>query len=59
MVLAALRDAGLIALGDKGYYGYDETGQRVITPYKGRNKPPSCKDANRAHGRPTWNVGGI
>jgi hypothetical protein len=50
-VLAALRDAGLIALGDKGYHGYDPTGQQVITPYKSRNKPDSQKDANRAHAR--------
>jgi hypothetical protein len=50
-ILAALRDAGLIALGDKGYHGYDETGAHVITPYKGRNKPESQKDANRAHAR--------
>jgi DDE superfamily endonuclease/Helix-turn-helix of DDE superfamily endonuclease len=50
-ILAALRDAGLIALGDKGYHGYDETRQTVITPYKGKNKPESQKDANRAHAR--------
>lgn len=50
-ILAALRDAGLIALGDKGYHGYDETGQRVRTPYKGRDKPESRKEANRAHAR--------
>lgn len=50
-ILAELRDAGLIALGDKGYHGYDDTGQQVITPYKGRNKPESQKDANRAHAR--------
>jgi hypothetical protein len=50
-ILAALRDAGLIALGDKGYHGYDQTGQHVITPYKGRKKPESQKDANRAHAR--------
>jgi hypothetical protein len=50
-ILAALREAGLIALGDKGYHGYDESGHHVITPYKGRNKPPSQKDANRAHAR--------
>ncbi|GAA3685188.1 hypothetical protein GCM10022267_84990 [Lentzea roselyniae] len=50
-ILAALRDTGLIALGDKGYHGYDETGVHVITPYKGRNKPESQKDANRAHAR--------
>ncbi|WP_341867389.1 MULTISPECIES: transposase family protein [Amycolatopsis] len=50
-ILAALRDAGLIALGDKGYHGYDETRQHVITPYKGKNKPESQKDVNRAHAR--------
>ena len=50
-ILTALRDAGLIALGDKGYHGYDPTGEYVITPYKGRNKPQSQKDANRAHAR--------
>jgi hypothetical protein len=50
-ILAALDEAGLIALGDKGYHGYDETRQRVITPYKGKNKPQSQKDANRAHAR--------
>lgn len=50
-ILAALRDAGLIALADKGYHGYDNTGQHVTTPYKGRNKTESCKDANRAHAR--------
>jgi hypothetical protein len=47
-ILAALEQAGLIALGDKGY---DETRQHVITPYKGKNKPDSQKDANRAHAR--------
>ncbi len=50
-ILAALDEAGLIALGDKGYHGYDQTGQQVITPYKGRNKPESQKEANRAHAR--------
>jgi hypothetical protein len=42
-ILAALRDAGLTALGDKGYHGYDDTGDHVITPYKGHNKPQSQK----------------
>jgi hypothetical protein len=37
-ILAALDEAGLIALGDKGYHGYDETSQRVITPYKGQEQ---------------------
>jgi hypothetical protein len=50
-ILAALRHAGLIALGDKGYHGYDPTGNHVITPYKGKNKPASQTDANRAHAR--------
>jgi hypothetical protein len=50
-ILAALEEAGLIALGDKGYHGYDETREYVIPPYKGRNKPDSQKDANRAHAR--------
>ena len=39
-ILAALDEAGLIALADKGYHGYDQTQERVITPYKGKNKPP-------------------
>lgn len=31
-ILAALEQAGLIALGDKGFHGYDKTWERVITP---------------------------
>jgi hypothetical protein len=50
-ILAALEEAGLIALGDKGYHGYDPARETVITPYKGKNKPESQKDANRAHAR--------
>jgi hypothetical protein len=50
-ILAALRDAELIALGEKDYHGHDPTGRHVITPYKGRNKPESQKDANHAHTR--------
>jgi hypothetical protein len=50
-VLAALRDTGQIALGDKGYHSYDQTDQQVRTPYKGRNKPESQKEVNRAHAR--------
>ena len=50
-VLSALEKAGLIALGDKGYQGFDPTGKTVITPYKGQDKPESQKDANRAHAR--------
>jgi DDE superfamily endonuclease/Helix-turn-helix of DDE superfamily endonuclease len=50
-IWAILRDlaaSGLIALGDKGYTG---AGDPVITPYQGRGKPASQKDANRAHAR--------
>jgi DDE superfamily endonuclease len=44
-VLAGLEAAGLIVLADKGYQGstYAEL------PYKGKKKPQSQKDANRAH----------
>ncbi len=45
-IAAALRHAGLPALGDKGYHGLDA---HIITPYKGRGKPESQKQANRAH----------
>ncbi|GAB3890337.1 hypothetical protein GCM10029964_061690 [Kibdelosporangium lantanae] len=38
-ILSALRDAGLVALADKGYHGYDQTGQQVLTPYKGATNP--------------------
>jgi DDE superfamily endonuclease len=56
-ILAALRNAGLIALGDKGYHGYDPTSQHVITPYKGRKKPQSQTDANRAHAQlKSWRI---
>ena len=43
-----LAAAGLIVLADKGYHG---AGQPLLTPYKGRGKPESQKDANRAHAR--------
>ena len=42
-----LQAAGLITLADKGYHGADE----LITPYKGKGKPESQKNANRAHAR--------
>src|SRR5690606_4155614 len=35
-------------LADKGYQG---AGAPLITPYKGKGKPESQKDANRAHAR--------
>jgi len=46
-VLAELEAARLIVLADKGYQG----STCAITPYKGRNKPQSQKDANRAHAK--------
>jgi DDE superfamily endonuclease/Helix-turn-helix of DDE superfamily endonuclease len=44
-VLAELEAAGLIVLADKGYQG--STYAKI--PYKGKNKPQSQKDANKAH----------
>jgi hypothetical protein len=46
-VLAELEAAGLIVLADKGYQG----AAHAKVPYKGRNKPQSQKDANRAHAK--------
>ena len=43
-----LAAAGLITLADKGYAG---AGVPLLTPYRGRNKPGSQKDADRAHAR--------
>ena len=43
-----LAASGLIVLADRGYTG---AGDPLITPYKGRGKPVSQKDANRAHAR--------
>src|SRR5215467_14436075 len=37
----------LIAPGDKGYTGEEP----IRTPYRGRNKPASQQEANRAHAR--------
>jgi hypothetical protein len=45
-IIRELAAAGLIVLADKGYHG---AGDPVLTPYRGRNKPVSQKDANRAH----------
>jgi|SRR5437660_10238918 len=44
-VLRELEAAGLVTLADKGYQG----STYARTPYKGRNKPESQKQANRAH----------
>jgi hypothetical protein len=46
-VLAELEAAGLIVLADKGYQG----AAHAKVPYKGKNKPESRKDANRAHAK--------
>jgi DDE superfamily endonuclease len=46
-VLDELEQAGLVTLADKGYQG----SSWAKIPYKGKNKPESQKDANRAHAR--------
>ena len=46
-VLAELEAAGLVTLADKGYQG--STWAKI--PYKGKGKPESQKEANRAHAR--------
>ena len=45
-ILRELLACGLVVLADKGYAG---AGDHVRIPYRGRNKPASQKDANRAH----------
>ena len=45
-VVRELAASGLVVL-DKGYLGEDD----IRTPYRGRNKPASQKEANRAHAR--------
>ena len=47
-IIRELAATGLIVLADKGYHG---AGDHIRTPYRGRNKPASQKDANRAHAR--------
>jgi DDE superfamily endonuclease len=44
-VLAGLEAAGLVTLADKGYQG--STYAKI--PYKGKTKPESQKQANKAH----------
>ena len=46
-VLHELEAAGLITLADKGYQG--STYAKI--PYRGKNKPESQKEANRAHAK--------
>ena len=46
--------SGLIVLADKGYHG---AGDRVLTPYRGRNKLAVQKEANRAHAQlKSWQI---
>jgi DDE superfamily endonuclease len=46
-VIAELEKAGLITLADKGYHG----STWAKTPYKGKGKTESQKEANRAHAK--------
>ena len=46
-VLGQLEAAGLVTLADKGYPG--STDAKI--PYKGKNKPDSQKQANKAHAK--------
>ena len=46
-VLAELEAVGLVTLADKGYQG----SAYAKIPYKGKNKPESQKQANKAHAR--------
>jgi hypothetical protein len=47
-IVRELAAAGLIVLADKGYHG---AGDHILTPYKGKDKPPAQKAANRAHAK--------
>ena len=46
-VLAELEAAGLVTLADKGYQG----SAYAKIPYRGKNKPESQKQANKAHAK--------
>ncbi|ROO83488.1 DDE superfamily endonuclease [Actinocorallia herbida] len=48
-ILRELHKTGITVLADKGYQGAET--RVVITPYKGRGKPASQKQANRSHAR--------
>jgi hypothetical protein len=47
-IVRELAGCGLVILADKGYAG---AGEHIRTPYRGRSKPASQKEANRAHAR--------
>ena len=42
-----LAAVGLVTLADKGYQG----ARHALTPYKGKSKPESQKQANKAHAK--------
>jgi hypothetical protein len=42
-----LAAAGLVTLADKGYQG----ARHALTPYKGKSKPESQKQASKAHAK--------
>jgi DDE superfamily endonuclease/Helix-turn-helix of DDE superfamily endonuclease len=48
-ILRELEKAGILTLADKAYQGAEAT--VMITPYKGKNKPESQKQANRSHAK--------
>lgn len=48
-ILRELEKAGILTLADKAYQGAGAS--VVITPYKGKDKPESQKQANRAHAK--------
>ncbi|MFD0854563.1 transposase family protein, partial [Actinomadura adrarensis] len=51
-VIRALAATGILVLADKAYQRAGPPGgDHVLTPYKGRDKPESQKDVNRAHAR--------
>ncbi|RVX44437.1 DDE superfamily endonuclease [Nonomuraea polychroma] len=47
-ILRALEKAGIITLADKAYQRAEDP---VLTPYKGKDKPESQKQANRSHAK--------
>jgi len=47
-ILRELERAGIVTLADKAYQGAEGP---IVTPYKGKNKPESQKQANRSHAR--------
>jgi DDE superfamily endonuclease len=67
-ILAALRDAGLIALGDKGYHGYDPTRttrdhpvqrpQQAAVPERRQPRPrPTARPGERANAQlKSWRI---